>query len=64
VRLGFWELLLIAVVVILLFSGKRLARLVQAFGRSKTEYQKGLDEPIDVESRVVTDEAERARRDK
>ena len=47
-RLGIFELLLIAAVIILLFNGKRLARLFGAFRSSKTEYQKGLGEPVDV----------------
>ena len=47
-RLGSFELLLIAAVIILLFNGKRLARLFGAFRTSKTEYQKGLEEPVDV----------------
>ena len=47
-RLGIFELLLIAAVIILLFNGKRLARLFGAFRTSKTEYQKGLEEPVDV----------------
>ena len=53
-RLGIWELLLIAAVIILLFNGKRLARLFGAFRASKTEYQKGLEEPVDVEFRDVS----------
>ena len=47
-RLGIFELLLIAAVIILLFNGKRLTRLFGAFRSSKTEYQKGLEEPVDV----------------
>ncbi len=58
-RLGPFELLLIVVIVVLLFNTKRLTRLVRSFGRSKTEYQKGLEEPIDVPSRTVYDEAEK-----
>ena len=42
--MGIWELLIILVVVVLLFNGKRLARLGQAFRRSKTEYREGLEE--------------------
>lgn len=47
-RLGIFELLLIAAVIILLFNGKRLTRLFGAFRASKTEYRKGLEEPVDV----------------
>lgn len=58
-RFGIWELLIIVVIIVLLFNGKRLARLGQAFGRSKKEYQKGLEEPVDVDSRRLPDEPER-----
>jgi len=51
VRLGIWELLIIVVIIVLLFNGKRLARLAGAFRRSKTEYQAGLEEPVDVKFR-------------
>lgn len=57
-RFGIWELLIIAVVIVLLFNGKRLARLGQAFKRSKTEYREGLEEPVDVDSRRLPDEPE------
>jgi TatA/E family protein of Tat protein translocase len=60
VRIGIWELLIIAVIIILLFNTKRLARLGQAFRRSKTEYQRGveegLEEPVDAEFRDVSKE--------
>jgi TatA/E family protein of Tat protein translocase len=62
VRFGIWELLIIAVVIILLFNGKRLARLGQAFGRSKKEYQKGLEEPVDVEFRDLSKDEEKVGR--
>lgn len=58
-RLGIWELLLIAAVILLLFNGKRLARLFGAFRASKTEFQRGLEEPVDVEFRDVTEERQR-----
>ena len=58
-RLGIWELLLIAVVIILLFNGKRLARLFGAFRASKTEFQRGLEEPVDVPFRDVSEDEEK-----
>ncbi len=60
--LGPFELLLIAVIIVLLFNTKRLTRLFRAFGRSKTEYQRGLEEPVDVASRDVTVEHEKVRK--
>lgn len=56
-RLGIWELLIIVVIVVLLFNGKRLARLAGAFRRSKTEYKQGLEEPQDVEFRDLSEDA-------
>jgi len=57
---GIWELLIIVGVIVLLFSGKRLARLGQAFRRSKTEYQEGLEEPVDAEFRDLSGDSEKA----
>ena len=54
--MGIWELLIIVGVIVLLFSGKRLGRLGQAFRRSKTEYKEGLEEPVDVEFRDVSED--------
>lgn len=60
-RFGIWELLIIAVIIVLLFNGKRLVRLGQAFGRSKNEYQKGLEEPVDAEFRDLAEEDKKVR---
>ena len=53
--LGFGEVVLIVLVIVLLFNGKRMARLMGAFRQSKTEYKKGLEEPVDVEFRDVSE---------
>ena len=58
-RLGIFELLLIVAVIVLLFNGKRLARLFGAFRASKTEYQKGLEEPVDVPFKDLSEEKEK-----
>ena len=60
-RLGFWEIVLIVIVIVLLFSGNRMARLLGAFRRSKTEYQKGLEEPVDVEFKNVPEDNEKVK---
>lgn len=60
-RFGIWELLIIAVIIVLLFNGKRLARLGQAFRRSKTEYREGLEEPVDAEFRDLSEKDEKVR---
>ena len=59
--LGFGEIILIVLVIVLLFNGKRMARLMGAFRQSKTEYQKGLEEPVDVEFRDVSEDKEKVK---
>lgn len=59
-RLGIWELLIIVVIIILLFNTKRLARLGQSFRRSKTEYQEGLEEPVDADFHDLSEDATKA----
>ncbi len=58
--MGIWELLIIVGVIVLLFNSKRLARLGQAFRRSKTEYKEGLEEPVDAEFRDLSGDSEKA----
>jgi len=41
--LGFTEILLILVVILLLFGGKRIPELAKALGRAKLEYNKAKD---------------------
>ncbi len=60
--LGFGEIVLIGIVIVLLFNGKRMARLMDAFRQSKTEYQKGLEEPVDVEFKNVPEDKEKVKR--
>ncbi len=55
-RLGFWEILLIVIVIVVLFSGNRITKLMRAFRSSKTEYRGGLEEPVDVEFKDVSED--------
>ena len=41
--IGFTEVLLILVVVLLLFGGKRIPELTKAFGRASFEYKKAKE---------------------
>jgi len=41
---GIWEILIIAVLVVLLFGAKRLPELSRSIGRSLGEFKKGREE--------------------
>ena len=57
--LGFTEILLIVVVVLLLFGAKRIPELAKALGRASREYKKAREE-LDREGRALVDAAEKA----
>ncbi len=57
--LGFTEILLIVVVVLLLFGAKRIPELARAFGRASGEYKKAK-EAIAKEGGELVAEAEKA----
>jgi len=41
-QVGFWQLVLVLVVVLLLFGATRLPKLARSLGESMTEFKKGL----------------------
>lgn len=47
--LGFWEILLIALVVILLFGGKKIPELMRGLGKGVKNFKEGMK---DVEEEV------------
>lgn len=57
--LGFTEILLILVVVLLLFGSKRIPELAKALGRASREYRKAREE-LEREGRELADAAEKA----
>ena len=57
--LGFTEVLLIVVVVLLLFGASRIPELAKALGRASHEYKKAKDE-LAREGRELADAAEKA----
>ncbi|RPH95534.1 twin-arginine translocase TatA/TatE family subunit [candidate division KSB1 bacterium] len=41
-RLGFWEILLIVAIVLLIFGAKRIPELMRGLGRGAKEFKEGL----------------------
>jgi sec-independent protein translocase protein TatA len=41
---GFWEILILVAIIVLLFGASRLPALARAFGQSITEFKKGIKE--------------------
>ncbi len=46
---GFWEILIIVFVLLLLFGGKRLPQLAKSIGTSIKNFKKGIQEGDDSE---------------
>ncbi len=42
--MGFWEILLIVLAIILLFGGKKIPELMQGLGKGMKNFKKGLNE--------------------
>lgn len=46
-QLGLWEILIIALVVLLLFGGKKIPELMQGIGKGVKSFKKGMSEVED-----------------
>ena len=57
--LGFWEIVLIVVVILVLFGPKRIPELAKAIGRANYEYKKAKID-LEAESKSLIDTAEKA----
>ena len=57
--LGFWEIVLIVVVVLVLFGPKRIPELARAVGRANYEYKKAKND-IEAESKELIENSEKA----
>jgi len=55
--LGLPEILLIAVVVLLLFGGKKIPELMRGLGKGVSEFKKGVK---DIENEVKSDDEKKA----
>ena len=45
--LGFWEILLIVLVILLLFGGKKIPELMHGLGKGMKSFKKGMQEVED-----------------
>lgn len=54
--LGFWELLVILVIILLLFGAKRLPELARALGRAVREFKRGASDLSDEDKEEKKDE--------
>jgi len=57
--LGFWEIVLIVIVVLVLFGPKRIPELARAVGRANYEYKKAKSD-IEAESKELIESSEKA----
>ena len=57
--LGFWEIVLIVVVVLVLFGPKRIPELARAIGRANYEFKKAKND-IEAESKQMIENSEKA----
>ncbi|HZP36669.1 MAG TPA: twin-arginine translocase TatA/TatE family subunit [Methylomirabilota bacterium] len=58
--LGYQELLLILVIVLILFGAQRLPDLARSLGSSVKEFKKGVNEPHDDTAAVKKDDEKKA----
>lgn len=57
--IGYTEIILIVLVVLLLFGAKRIPELARALGKAKREFQKAKDEVEKESEEIVSDEAQK-----
>lgn len=50
--IGFWEILLIVLVILLLVGGKKIPELMKGLGKGAKSFKEGLNEPEDQENQA------------
>ena len=56
--LGGWEILIIALVVLLIFGGKKIPELMKGLGKGVRNFKEGIKEDDSDASRQITDKKE------
>ena len=54
--LGFQEILVIALIVLLLFGGKKIPELMRGLGKGVQSFKEGMNEVTDLKEEVEKDE--------
>ena len=54
--LGFQEILVIALIVLLLFGGKKITELMRGLGKGVKSFKEGMNEVTDLKEEVEKDE--------
>lgn len=57
-NLGVWEIVIIALVVLLLFGGKKIPELMRGLGKGVRSFKDGMNDKADGEPKNQTDGAE------
>ena len=56
-NLGFWEVAIIALVVLLLFGGKKIPELMRGLGKGVKSFKQGMQEAKDEINKIDEDES-------
>lgn len=55
-NLGIWEILLIALIVLLIFGGKKIPELMRGLGKGIRSFKDGMNGKEDLEDKKQSDE--------
>ena len=54
---GIGQLLIVLVIILLFFGGKRIPQMMRSIGQSVTEFKKGVSDTADEDDKPTTDDA-------